>query len=169
MDLTQLAANAGFSGNDLATAVAIAMAESGGDPGKYNDEKYARGGTPPGKGSYGLWQIYLKKHPEFEGVNLLDPQINAHAAFDVYSREGFHAWTTYTSGKYQAFLPAAAGTADFRAGTPLTIDAATGLPIDENSFRASVAADMVPEDSFGKYLLWGIAGFFALWLFEESV
>jgi hypothetical protein len=161
-DLAQLAAGAGFSGNDLDIAVAVAMAESGGNPNKYNPETQAAGGTPPGKGSYGLWQIYLKKHPEFEGVNLLDPQTNAHAAFDVYSRAGgFTPWTTYTQGQYLAFLPAPAV---LPPAPPLVLDASTGLPVD----AATIMPPPVSGPSFGTVLLWGALGLFALWIFEEA-
>lgn len=98
------ASNAGFSGPDLTTAVAICYAESGGNPNAYNPETQA--GAPEGKGSYGLWQIYLFKHPEFEGQNLYDPQTNANAAFSIYTASGqdFSAWTTFDSGKYTAYL-----------------------------------------------------------------
>src|SRR5205807_7428611 len=75
-DIAALAQNAGFSGSDVGVAVAIALAESSGNPGAYNPEPLARGGTPPGQGSYGLWQIYLKMHPEFAGQNLYDPATN---------------------------------------------------------------------------------------------
>ena len=51
--LIGLAQNAGFQGDDLATAVAVALAESGGDPSAYNPEKQA--GAASGKGSFGLW------------------------------------------------------------------------------------------------------------------
>ncbi len=90
------AAAAGFSGADLATSVAVALAESSGDPSAINPE-----------GSYGLWQIYLPMHPEFAGQNLLDPQSNANAAFSVYSKaRGFQPWTTFGSGAYQKYLSA---------------------------------------------------------------
>src|SRR5882724_2163480 len=141
-DIQVYAANAGFSGQDLATAVAIALAESfpSGNPNSYNPETKAAGGTPPGQGSYGLWQIYLKKHPEFAGANLYDPQINANAAFSIYSRRGgFSDWSTYTSGAYQSYLSTVpdfsnAGFASTNpAPRPLTIDANTGAPIDDST------------------------------------
>lgn len=98
------ASNAGFSGSDLSIAVAIALAESGGDSNAYNPETAA--GTPEGMGSYGLWQIYLNDHPEFRDVNLYDPQTNADAAFSVYQKAGnsFKPWSTFKSGKYQDYL-----------------------------------------------------------------
>lgn len=127
-DIATFAANAGFSGPDLATAVAIALAESfpSGNPNSYNPETQA--GAPQGKGSFGLWQIYLNKHPEFAGWNLFDPQQNANAAYSIYSRRGgFSDWSTYNSGAYQNFLSAVTTPA------PLTIDASTGLPIDDST------------------------------------
>lgn len=103
------AANAGFTGQDLITAVAIALAESSGNPNAYNPETAAN--TPSGQGSYGLWQIYLNMHPEFAGQNLYDPQTNANAAFQVYIEAGgtFTPWSTYSGGAYLAQLDAAQG------------------------------------------------------------
>jgi hypothetical protein len=92
------AQNAGFTGQNLIIAVAIALAESSGNQNAYNPE-----------GSYGLWQIYLNDHPEYAGVNLYDPQTNANAAFAIFSAAGgFSPWSTYNSGKYQAYLTPAA-------------------------------------------------------------
>jgi Lysozyme like domain len=113
---------AGFFGSDLTVAVAIALAESSGNPAAYNPETAAN--TPAGQGSYGLWQIYLKVHPEFYGVNLYDPATNAAAAYHVYSQAGgFSPWSTFTSGAYQNYLKS----------VPLTLDASTGLPVDDTT------------------------------------
>jgi hypothetical protein len=105
--LVQLAQGAGFD-TDSQTAAAIAVAESGGDPNAYNKEAqavghYGRMDAEDGKGSYGLWQIYLFLHPEFEGQDLTDPETNANAAFQIYQANGFSAWSTFKSGKYQEF------------------------------------------------------------------
>lgn len=94
----QLAASAGFSGPDLITAVAVALAESSGNPNALGD----------GGASYGLWQINVQYHPEF-GPNfqaLYDPATNAQAAYSVYSAAGrsFKPWTTFTSGAYAKFV-----------------------------------------------------------------
>jgi len=103
-EIARVARKAGFRGEDLATAVAIAYAESGGDARAYNPETAA--GTPPGEGSYGLWQIYLKAHPEFKGLDLFDPQTNANTAFRVYQQAGnsFRPWSTFKSGTFSAHL-----------------------------------------------------------------
>jgi Lysozyme like domain len=103
--LLGFAGNAGFTGPDLAASVAIAMAESGGNPQAHGDLTLGSG-----KGSFGLWQIYADAHPEY-GPNfsqLFDPQTNANAAFAIYQQAGyaFTPWSTYKSGAYLAFLSA---------------------------------------------------------------
>lgn len=123
------AQTAGFDGDDLNIAVAIALAESSGNPNVYNPETAAApGGTPPGQGSYGLWQIYLKAHPEFAADNLYDPQTNANDAYEIYSKAGgFHDWVTYNSGAYQAYMGAAA------PATPGTVPGLTDATAESGS------------------------------------
>lgn len=108
-NIVQAARNAGFSGDDLVTAVAIAYAESGGNRYSYNPESayFARhniDGT--NLGSYGLWQIFLYAHPEFNDWDLYDPEMNAKAAYSVYQAAGntFTPWSTFNSGAYTAHL-----------------------------------------------------------------
>lgn len=105
-EIAMYAYNAGFSGDDLVTAVAIALAESGGDPNAEGDN-----GT-----SYGLWQIHFTVHPEFDASQLKDPAYNASAAYSLYlRRHGFNDWSTYTVEgpdgvlPYAKFLDAASG------------------------------------------------------------
>jgi hypothetical protein len=104
-DIAGYAQNAGFSGVDLVNAVAVALAESGGDPGAVGDLDLTPGG------SVGLWQINLKAHPDLAGLDLTDPQTNANAAYQVYSDAGnsFGPWTTWKTGAYAAYMGAAAG------------------------------------------------------------
>ena len=92
------AQTAGFPGQDAQTAVAVALAESSGNP-------YAIGDLTLGV-SIGLWQINLKAHPEYLAVNLMDPQTNANAAYTIYRNAGgsFSPWTTFTSGAYRQYL-----------------------------------------------------------------
>lgn len=175
-DIQAVAANAGFPGADLATAVAIALAETNppGNENSYNPE--AQKGTPQGQGSYGLWQIYLWKHPEFAGLNLMDPQTNANAAYQLYAQHGFAPWSTYGSGKYQAYMgqaiaaiqAAAPAMPSFAtAPPPLTLDAATGMPVDPST-STLYAASVAPPLSFGEVIVWGALGLFALWIFSEA-
>jgi len=98
VSIATFAGNAGFDGQDLQTAVQVALAESGGNANAYNPETAA--GAAEGEGSVGLWQIYLTAHPEYTGDQLLDPQTNANAAYAVYVAAGytFSPWTTFDNG-----------------------------------------------------------------------
>lgn len=104
-DIATVAQNAGFSGQDLVTAVAVAMAESSGDPNAFGD-------AGVGQGSYGLWQINSLYHPEFgpDFSALYDPQTNANAAYQVYQAAGdsFSPWSTFKSGSYEQFVSSVA-------------------------------------------------------------
>jgi hypothetical protein len=93
-EIAGYAQNAGFSGSDLTMAVAVALAESSGNPAAHGDLAITPGG------SVGLWQINLKYHPEFNGQDLTDPQTNANAAYAIYHKAGnrFTDWSTYNDG-----------------------------------------------------------------------
>lgn len=97
---------AGVSGDNLAIAVAIALAESGGNTTSHN-------AIPPDN-SYGLWQINMlgslgpARRSEF-GISsndaLYDPAVNARAMIKISGGgTNWKPWTTYTSGKYRVFL-----------------------------------------------------------------
>lgn len=124
--IAQLAASVGFQGSDLATAVAIAMVESGGNPDAQN----------PNEPSYGLWQIDTQFHPSFSPQQLLDPQQNAKAAYQVFLESGssFRQWTgSYTNGKYLAFLPQATATVAALFPPPPPSDQITVIPPEPSS------------------------------------
>lgn len=99
--IRDLAAGAGFAGPDLDVAVAVAQAESAGDPAAVGDRALG--------GSVGLWQIYRVAHPEFALEDLTDPAVNAAAAYAVYAAADstFTPWSTYKNGAYKKFLPGA--------------------------------------------------------------
>ena len=103
------ASNAGFTGIDLVTAVAIAYAESSGNPNAVGDNG----------DSTGLWQINLPNHPEYQGVDLTNPQTNANAAFAIYSAAGnsFSPWTTFNTGAYQQYNGQAQSQVDDLSGS----------------------------------------------------
>jgi hypothetical protein len=104
-----VALNAGFTGNALPVAVAVALAESGGNPRAHN-------ALPPDD-SYGLWQINMigamgperrKRFGLKANDDLYDPSTNAKVAHAFWtSRGGFADWSTYNHGSYLAFLPRA--------------------------------------------------------------
>lgn len=101
--------DAGFRGQGLTTAVAVALAESGGRTTAHN-------GTPPDN-SYGLWQINMlgalgpdRRHQYHLKSNdaLFDPDTNARVAKDISSDgKDFTPWSTYTNGAYKDHLTAA--------------------------------------------------------------
>jgi len=115
VDLLDTLKKAGFTGSALATAYGIAKAESGGRSNAYN---------PRGKDlSYGLFQINMLGNLGPERLNkewktaggdtfklgseqdLFDPIKNAQVAYHMSNGgKDWSHWTTYTSGKYKAFL-----------------------------------------------------------------
>lgn len=121
-DIYTVAQNAGFTGTDLVTAVAIALAESGGNPNALGDTNIGSG-----TGSFGLWQINADAHPEYAPfTQLYDPQTNANAAYAIYSAAGnsFSPWSTYKNGAYESFVSSVisiAGTVSSNPGTTIII------------------------------------------------
>lgn len=104
-EIKQLATNAGFTGDDVDIAVAVALAESGGDTQSHN--------TKPPDNSYGLWQINMygdlgperrRKYGLPDNETLFDPARNAMVAHHIQQESGWKAWSTYTTGKYKQFL-----------------------------------------------------------------
>lgn len=93
--LRELAARHGFP--DPRLAAAIAMAESGGNPSAVGDVTLG--------GSYGLWQIFTKAHPQHRAVDLFDPDYNARAAFEI-SKGGtdWTPWSTFNQGLHVRYL-----------------------------------------------------------------
>jgi hypothetical protein len=104
-DLAAVAAQSGWRGNDLDIAIAVALAESGGDTQSHNDK--------PPDDSYGLWQINmlgsmgtdrLKQFGLSAKTDLFDPKTNGRVAHSIQSSSGWGQWTTYTRGDYQEFM-----------------------------------------------------------------
>lgn len=103
------AKNAGFTGNGLVNAVAVALAESTGNMNAHN-------AVPPDD-SYGLWQINMlgslgpARRKQFglkSNDELFNPDVNAKAAFAISNGgKSFGAWSTYTGGKFLGYLPRA--------------------------------------------------------------
>jgi hypothetical protein len=112
-DILTYAANAGFTEPDLDVAVAIAQAESSGNPSAIGDVALAPTNGP----SIGLWQINIgsKAHgSQYTQEQLIDPQQNANAAYAIYTRAGgqFSDWTTFSTGAYLAYMPSTYGNTD---------------------------------------------------------
>lgn len=110
LQIAALAHDVGVPDATLPTAVAIAIAESGGSTTAIGDVALETATWGP---SVGLWQIRTLKAQRGTGgprdeTRLSDPAFNAAAMF-VISGHGsnFSPWSTYTSGAYRAHLPGA--------------------------------------------------------------
>jgi hypothetical protein len=83
--------------NDIATAVAIALAESDG----ITDAVHKNSN---GTEDWGLWQIN-SSHGYDKQTMLNDTVANAKAAHAIFLTQGWKAWSVYKSGAYALFLP----------------------------------------------------------------
>jgi hypothetical protein len=103
----QLARAAGFNAADAIIATALSIAENGsGNPAAMSGRNW--------NGTYdlGLWQVNTIWWAQFGGKEaLVDPMTNARAAFYIYNRQGWCAWSTYErtctsshAGTYRLFL-----------------------------------------------------------------
>jgi cell wall-associated NlpC family hydrolase len=80
------ARQAGFSPDQAVTMTAVALAESGGNGSAHASH---------GEDSRGLWQINLRAHPQWSGLNAYDPLTNARLAFQVSGGgRDISPWTT---------------------------------------------------------------------------
>ncbi len=108
--IARVAYRAGFRGNALETAVAVALAESRGNPTAIGDEKLRDAKWGP---SVGLWQIRSLNADKGKGTDRDqlandNPLNNARAAWSVSSKgTSFQPWTMFTNGEYKTHLDAA--------------------------------------------------------------
>ncbi|MER6100747.1 transglycosylase SLT domain-containing protein, partial [Streptomyces sp. NPDC001728] len=99
---------AGFRGDGLVTAVAVALAESSCNPSAYN----VTNNTPPST-DRGLWQINDYWHPEVNDACAYDPQCNANAAFAISSGgTNWQPWSTFNQGAHRRHLDEARAAVD---------------------------------------------------------
>lgn len=103
----QLVLRAGWSPNQVSTAIAIAWAESGGRPGAVGDEHLVDATWGP---SYGLYQVRSIKAEKGKGSTrdgdrLRDPLFNVTSARKIYlDRGNWRPWSAYTNGSYRKYL-----------------------------------------------------------------
>jgi cell wall-associated NlpC family hydrolase len=148
--LREICAEAGFHGQALDTAVAVALAESGGRPTAHN------GNVGTGDNSYGLFQINMlgtmgpARMKEFGLTSydqLYDPVINAKAAYRISNGgTNWQPWTTYTGGAYKQHL-GADPTNDLASANDGTVhDTASGTKYDEIDSGAPLSAAHSEQD-----------------------
>jgi hypothetical protein len=157
--IAQYAAKAGFKGQNLNIAVAVALAESSGRTDVVN---YL--------GCVGLWQVYQRMHPKWSTAQLKDPAINAQAAYEISGNGvNWRPWTTYTSGSYQRFMSRAQNATK---NAPNASDATTAIPgfipgaetINDVSHAVSILSDKQTWIRVGEVLLGTILILIALTL-----
>lgn len=113
--LTNLARSVGIPEDKVPSMVAIALAESGGDP---TIDTVKSGLDPEKKNEFslGLWQINMRgrigeeRRKQFgisSNEELYDPVVNAKAALAILNSQGLGAWGAYTNNSYKDYLPAA--------------------------------------------------------------
>jgi hypothetical protein len=114
------ASAAGLSGEPLATATAIAMAESEGDTDAVGDTRIVSSTWGP---SIGLWQIRSINAQRGTGGERdetanRNPANNAKAMMAISSGgKNWLPWSVYTTGKYRQFLAAATTGRTFSGNT----------------------------------------------------
>lgn len=106
-DIAGLAKLVGMTGDNIAVAVAVALAESGGNPEAVNV-------NTGGSADTGLWQINSVHNSNAKIAtitnklgSLKNPVANAVAMRVVYDSQGWNAWVAYSKGKHETFLPRA--------------------------------------------------------------
>jgi hypothetical protein len=101
LQVVQTLQAAGFSGLNLVTATAVALAEGWWNTGRNN----STGNTPAGSVDRGLFQINSYWHSEVSDTCAADPLCNAKEALRISSGgTNFNQWTTYTTGVYLAHI-----------------------------------------------------------------
>ena len=101
------------SHDDLVTASAICVAESGGQPTVYYCNPTGKDGYYPpvacsGMYDRGLWQIDNQAWPSITDTCAFAAKCNADGAYAISQRgASFSPWATYTSGAYSNYLTAA--------------------------------------------------------------
>lgn len=106
--LMQVLYNAGFRGDALKTAFAVALAESGGVSTRHSDPSLVK------DDSYGIFQINMlgslgparrKRYGLASNKELYNPNVNARVAFNMsHGGTNWKPWSAYTNGSFTKFL-----------------------------------------------------------------
>jgi hypothetical protein len=149
--LAVAAVQAGFTGQGLRLAVAVGLAESGGNPS-------ARGPNPPtprcptGSVDRGAWQLNNCYHPEVSDACADNLACAAAATYRISAAgSDWHQWTTYTSGAYQAQL----ATADQALATLAALIANGGIP---PGYGTPGPCGLSPATDYAKHLVTAFFG-----------
>lgn len=103
LQIAKVAAVAGFTKGSLVIAVAVCLAESGGDTNAKGYNRDARGNII--SIDRGLWQINNVYHSEVSDTCAYNDTCNAQAAYRISSKgTNWNPWSTYTQGTYRQFI-----------------------------------------------------------------
>jgi Transglycosylase SLT domain. len=118
---------------DLTLAVAIALAESDGDPSVTHKNSDSRGTT-----DLGTWQINNYWHRDLLAkYNWSDPQANADMAYIIKTqRGGWSQWSTFNSGRFFKYMPRA-----MNAAAAVTGGQVPTMPGDTSTSTANMDSD----------------------------
>ncbi|WP_206737003.1 transglycosylase SLT domain-containing protein [Streptomyces sp. GZWMJZ-114] len=140
-----MAYNAGWRGETLVTATAVALAESSGRYWVVNSI-----------GCVGLWQInvpvHIKAHPSWTTAAMKDPAQNASAAMTLYkAAKGWKPWEAYTTGAHLAQVGRARLAAAQITGTTATAASSStgGGGVDQAAYEAITGSAL---DDLGGFL-----------------
>jgi hypothetical protein len=124
--IASYAAGAGFTGQGLVDAVAVALAESGG-----NTEATHTNSDTYRSVDRGLWQINSHWHPEVSAAQAFDPAQAAAAAYRISGGgRSWSPWSTWTNGAAAVHIPTATMAAHQAKPTGATAnDAGLHVPI----------------------------------------
>lgn len=112
-EIAWLAINVGkWEGFDQPVAVAVALAETGGDTDVLGRSKDTTNPASLGQRDHGLWQVSGRWHgKKLQTFRWRDPYENCRMArmvFDEFvkaGKPGWTAWAVFNSGAFEAFVP----------------------------------------------------------------
>ncbi len=144
--LAVAAAQAGFTGEGLRVAVAVGLAESGGNP-TASGPNPPTPGCPAGSTDRGAWQLNTCYHPEVADGCADDLACAARETYRISAGgSDWSAWTTYISGAYQDQLAAA----DQAIATLAAPSAAGGVP---PGYGTPGPCGLSPATDYAKHLV----------------
>lgn len=153
MTLIEILKKAGFRGDGLAMAYAIAMAESGGRANAYN------GNAKTGDQSYGLFQINMlgamgperrARYGLSSNEALFDALTNARVAYRMSNGgKNWQPWSTYKSGAYRDFYGGSMGATVSGSGKTAYSGGGTSvanLSMEDMAARYGLAAEVLRQN-----------------------
>lgn len=115
MRCARAAVDAGWTGSNLVTSVAVSLAESWCTATAYHDNGPLPG-CPNGSRDRGAWQINDCYHSWVSDSCAYELYCNARSAYTIWGWSGWGAWTTYTNGAYRNYLAEAQAGVDAIGG-----------------------------------------------------